>query len=104
MMNDADSDKAADESFGALFAIFSAPNTRLRSYRTWKVTIRNGEPCFELSEFDRIFEEAMGSGIEAIEMRGCPATIPATGDFLVDPPRHGAVAALASLPMQPPNF
>jgi hypothetical protein len=64
---DGNSEDAADKAFAELFELFSKPTrSPAKSYRTYELTFKNGEPIFTLSEVDRIleevFEEIFGAG------------------------------------------
>jgi hypothetical protein len=50
-------DREWEKGMHALAAeLASTPN---RAYRTWTLRIDGGKPTFELSEFDRMFEEIL---------------------------------------------
>ena len=64
---DGNSEDTPDKAFSELFELFSKPTkSPQKAYRTYQLTLENGEPIFTLSEADRIleevFEEIFGPG------------------------------------------
>jgi hypothetical protein len=54
----ANAEDVSDKAFAELFDLFSRPcKTPQKAYRTYRLTFKNGEPVFTLSEADRILEE-----------------------------------------------
>ncbi len=57
---DGNSEDTPDKAFAGLYELFSKPiKSSQKTFRTYELSFKNGEPIFTLSEVDRILEEVL---------------------------------------------